>query len=115
MGSVNTVKPRKTVITLDKKRPLVFSLNAFAAIEDEYPSTEAAFTAMEQGSLKALRCVLTAALNAGQPEDSEPLTAQEVGSMVTMDNMADVTEALTEALTQAVPDSAPKGGKSGNV
>jgi hypothetical protein len=96
-----SMKPKIQYVSLDKKRPIIFDLNAFAMIEDEYPNTEAAFDAMEGGSLKALRTILTAAMASGDP--AEPMTAQEVGALVTMGNMGATVATLQEALMAALP------------
>lgn len=110
----NPMKPEATVLEVSGKTvAILFDLNAFAAIEDDYPSTEAAFKAMEDGSLKALRTVLAAAIQSGTPDGG--WTKESVGALVHLKNMKQVTEALVEALTDAMPEGAQKAGGQGNV
>lgn len=108
-----TVRPKKHYLELDKRRPIIFDLNAFAAIEDHgYASTEDAFTAMEQGSMKALRVVLAAVLSSGAGQD---VPLDEVGRLITMDNMAGVITALGNCLSDALPaDAREKAAKATN-
>ena len=96
-------------IELDRPRSLKFDLNAFAELEEKFGSMDAAFQAMQKGSMKAARTLLWA----GLLHEDETLTEKRVGSMVTLANMSGVMDKITNALTEAMPDaeSASEGGE----
>lgn len=87
-------------IELDKPRGLKFDLNAFAELEDKFGSMDAAFQAMQKGSLKAARTLLWA----GLLHEDETLTERKVGGLVTLANMSAIMDRITSALTAAMPD-----------
>jgi len=87
-------------IELDRPRGLKFDLNAFAELEDKFGSMDAAFQAMQKGSLKAARTLLWA----GLLHEDETLTERQVGRMVTLANMSGIMDNITSALTAAMPD-----------
>ncbi|MFA2595281.1 hypothetical protein [Bacillus cereus] len=77
---------------LDKERTLLFDLNALADVEDRL-----GVSMTEIGnniSIKIMRTLLHAGLVHEDPE----LTERQVGSMITMDNIAEVQEALSVAM-----------------
>jgi hypothetical protein len=79
-------------VMLDKERTIKFDLNALINVEEKL-----GFSLAELGehmSIKAMRTLLTAGL---QHEDAE-LTEVQVGSLITMDNMKEVQEALGVAM-----------------
>lgn len=83
-------------ITLDKERTIKFDLNTLIEIEDSL-----GYSLAEMGdkvSIRVMRTMLTAGL---KHEDSE-LTEAYVGSLITMDNMQEVQEALTSAMGGSV-------------
>ena len=88
-------------IELDRPRGLKFDLNAFAELEDKFGSMDAAFQAMQKGSLKAARTLLWA----GLLHEDETLTERKIGGMVTLANMSGIMESITSALTAAMPES----------
>lgn len=79
-------------IKLDKERTIKFTLNALIDAEDALgkPLTELG----ENVSIRAVRTLLTAGLKHEEPE----LTEEYVGSLITMDNMTEVQEALGKAM-----------------
>ena len=79
-------------IKLDKERTIKFTLNTLIDAEDALgkPLTELG----EKVSIRAVRTLLTAGLKHEEPE----LTEEYVGSLITMDNMAEVQEALGKAM-----------------
>ena len=105
----NDMVVKTTPIQLDRDRALVFDLNAFALMEDYYPTAEEAFTAVEEGSFKAVRAVLWAGLQREATDAGEVLTLDAVGRMVALEDMPSVSQALLAALSSAVPS--PKKGK----
>lgn len=83
-------------VTLDKERTIRFDLNTLIEVEDGlgHPLTELG----DNVSIRAVRTLLTAGL---RHEDAE-LTELYVGSLITMDNMAEVQEALGKAMGGSV-------------
>ncbi|MDE1381169.1 MULTISPECIES: hypothetical protein [Bacillus subtilis group] len=79
-------------ITLDKERTIKFDLNALIEVEDKlgHSLTELG----DNMSIKAMRTLLTEGLKHEDPE----LTEHTVGSLITMDNMKEVQEALGVAM-----------------
>jgi hypothetical protein len=88
-------------IELDRLRCLKFDLNAFAELEEKFGSMDAAFQAMQKGSLKAARTLLWA----GLLHEDETLTERKVGGMVTLSNLSGIMDSITSALTAAMPDT----------
>jgi hypothetical protein len=79
-------------IVLDKERTIKFDLNTLIDIEDSL-----GYSLAEMGdkvSIRVMRTMLTAGL---KHEDAE-LTEAYVGSLITMDNMKDVQDALATAM-----------------
>lgn len=83
-------------ITLDKERTIKFTLNTLIEVEDAlgHSLTELG----DNITIRAVRTLLTAGL---RHEDAE-LTEQFVGSLITMDNMAEVQDALGTAMGGSV-------------
>lgn len=79
-------------ITLDKERTIKFTLNALIEVEDGLGHSLTELS--DNVSIRAVRTLLTAGL---RHEDAE-LTEQYVGDLITMDNMAEVQEALGKAM-----------------
>lgn len=94
-------------IELDGPRSLKFDLNAFAELEEKFGTMDAAFQAMQKGSLKAARTLLWA----GLLHEDETLTEKRVGGMVTLANLSGIMDSITSALTSAMPD----GGEAANT
>lgn len=111
MSNLRDAKPRVKTITLNDgvEREIRFTLNAMAELEDRYGSVDAAFKALDSGSIKAARCVLWAGLLDGD----ETLTEQQVGKLIDIDCMGQIMEKLANALNEDTPDKEP--GSSPNV
>ena len=102
MSNVKDAKPRVKTITLNDgvEREVRFTLNAMAELEERYGSVEAAFKAMDNGSIKAARFVLWAGLMEADPT----LTEQQVGSLIDMQLMSRIMEEVSGALGEDMPD-----------
>lgn len=100
MANVRNVKIKSVEIELDKKRNLLFDLNAFAELEEHYGNIDEAMTALEQGSMKALRAILWA----GLIHEDESLTPRQVGSLLGLGDL----EYLSKQIGGALGDSLPK-------
>lgn len=90
------VQRGEITIQLDKERTLVFNLNTLVDVEESlgYSLSEMG----ENVSIKAMRTLLTAGLRHEDPE----LTEEFVGSLITLDNMGEVQEALGKAMGGSV-------------
>lgn len=99
--SAANVRQKATGITLKDGNTyeLQFTLNAMAELEEKYGSVEKAFTAMDSGSFKAIRCILWAGMLEQHPE----LTEMQVGSMVDLSDLVNLTKTLNEAATNDTP------------
>lgn len=102
MSNIKDVKPRVKTITLNDgvEREVRFTLNALAELEERYGSVDAAFKAMDDGSIKAIRFVLWAGLIEAQPD----LTEQQVGSLIDLQLMHGLIENISDALVADMPD-----------
>jgi hypothetical protein len=101
-NSLRKVKPEKVILDLDKKRTIVYDLNAFAELEEQFGTIEEAMTALQSGKLKALIAILWA----GLVHEDETLTPKKVGSLIGLHDMKAVADALTKAIGSSLPDSA---------
>lgn len=79
----------KNIIVLDKERELKFDLNALELVEEMTGVT--LDKATENVSMKTLKVLLYSGLVHQDPD----LTVDYVGSLVTMENIKEVSEALT--------------------
>lgn len=103
MSNLRDAKPRVKTITLNDgvEREIRFTLNAMAELEERYGSVDAAFKALDSGSIKAARCVLWA----GMLDTSDtPLTEQQVGKLIDIECMNQIMENLAKALGEDMPD-----------
>lgn len=100
MSDIKSVSQVKNVpIMLDRERNLRFDLNAFANLEEAFGSIDTALKNMEQGSVKAVRAILWAALVHEDPT----LTQQYIGSLLSVSELEAVAAKLTEAITGVMP------------
>lgn len=83
-------------ITLDKERTIVFTLNTLIDVEDALGHSLAELG--DKITVRAMRTMLTAGLRHEDPE----LTEAYVGSLITMDNMGEVQDALGKAMGGSV-------------
>lgn len=103
MSNLRDAKPRVKTITLNDgvEREIRFTLNAMAELEDRYGSVDAAFKALDSGSIKAARCVLWAGLLDGD----ETLTEQQVGKLIDIECMQNIMDKLASALGEDMPEN----------
>lgn len=93
-------KSNSVKITLDIERELSFDLNAFCELEEVYNGDVfKAFDDMERGSMIALRALLYCGLK----NDDETLTIKEVGSLIQLNDMHTLSDAVAKALSNAMP------------
>lgn len=103
MANVKDVKSKDVVVKLNdgKERKLKFDLNALAELEDMYGTVDDAFKALDSGSVKAVRAVLWAGMLHDEPE----LTEREVGSLMDIQCLTEMTDALSQAFDNDMPVS----------
>ncbi len=103
MSNLRDVKPRNKTITLRDgvEREISLTLNAMAELEDKFGTVEAAFKAIDAGSVKATRFVLWAALLVNEDES---LTEQKVGALIDMQLMGDIMSELSAAAGDDLPE-----------
>ncbi len=101
MSHAREIKVKSVPIVLDKPRTLKFDLNAFIELEDLYGSIEDTLREMQEGKnkIKAIRAVLWA----GLIHEDENLTPKQVGAMIDLGKLEEVTNALMEAIEGAMP------------
>mgnify|MGYP001103506373 CR=1 FL=1 len=86
------VQRGEATIMLDKERVIKFDLNALIDVEESLGFSLAELG--EKMSIKAMRTLLTAGLR----HEDEELTERQVGSLINMDNMKEVQDALAIAM-----------------
>lgn len=101
MANLNEARPKSVRITLNDgiERELSFTLNAMAELEDRYGSVDAAFKKVEENSMKALRCVLWV----GLVQNDASLTEQQVGSLIDIQRMQEISSVLEQAFGNDMP------------
>lgn len=101
MSNIKDAKSKSTPITLcdGVERELRFTLNALAELEDRYGTVEAAFQAMDAGSIKAVRL----AIWAGLLHSDEGLTEQQVGNLIDVPCMEEIMKSLQTAVASDMP------------
>ena len=99
MANLNDAKAKVAYITLRDgvKRELRFTLNAMAEMEDRYGSVEAAFEALDNGSIKASRFVLWTGLM------HDGLTEEQVGELIDIQTIKDIMDKVAVALNNDMP------------
>ena len=97
---VKDIKSKAISIKLDKPRTLKFDLNSFAELEDRYNSMEEAMAAIESGSIKGIRTFLWC----GLIHEDEGLTERQVGAMIDISDLAQLSEKITAAIGIAMPE-----------
>lgn len=101
MANVNDIKAKVKTITLNDgvEREIKFTLNAMAEMEDKYGSIDAAFKALDEGSIKAARFIMWC----GLLHTDENLTEQQVGNLIDMECLNKLFETMSEALGEDMP------------
>ncbi|TDQ39241.1 hypothetical protein [Aureibacillus halotolerans] len=97
----NDVRIKRVPIELDKTRHLVFDMNAFCELEDEYGDFQEAMNKISSGSIKATRAMLWAALI----HEDETLTPKKVGAMIAPNQLEGIVTKITDAITAALPEA----------
>lgn len=103
MSNIKNVRAKGTPITLcdGVERTLKFTLNALAELEDKYGSVDKAFEELDKGRIKAIRFVLWA----GLLHTEEGLTEQQVGNLIDVSLMEELTTQLGVAFNSDMPEN----------
>lgn len=101
MSTLQDVKPKKVEITFrdGSVHEVQFTLNALALLEEKYGDVDTAFEKLDKGSFVAIRYMLWAAL---QHEDN-PLTENEVGNMIDVNSLSEISGLLNTAAESSMP------------
>ena len=85
---------------LDKKRHLLFSLNAIDEMQDKFGGFDRLDEVLSgKDSIKNLRWLMTVLLNEGAEEGEAELTEKQVGKLIHTGNFADVKTAIFKAFS----------------
>lgn len=87
-------------IKLDKPRRLRYTLNSLALIEERYGDVQKAIESLQAGKLSVIRTILWA----GLVHEDETLTENQVGDLVEISDLQQVTEKINQAFARAVPE-----------
>ena len=101
MANLNEARAKVTHIKLTDgvEREIRYTLNAMAEMEDRYGSVEAAFKALEANSMKAVRFFLWV----GLMHNEEGLTEQQVGALIDIQCMEEISAAMESAFNNDMP------------
>ena len=75
-------------------------LNVFAELEEIYGDPTKALDGLEKGSFKAIRDVLYAMLKTQNPK----LTLIQVGKMINMNNIVEITNKINASVAGSLPE-----------
>lgn len=107
---LENIKHKKVYIELDKQREIKFNMNALATLEQSYGSFKKAMEALQDSSIVAMRALLQAGLR----HEDKSLTLEQVGDLVDMGNIGNVTEKIMEAFKVSLPAQADLADLSGD-
>lgn len=103
---MNNVRPIKVPINLDKRRYIVFDLNAFAKLDEIYGNKHEALLSLQSGLLRHVRVWLWA----GLLHEGEDLTVEDVGQMFTLskkENIEEITNNILQSASANLPQAKP--------
>lgn len=113
MSNIDTLRRKAATVTLSDgiERPLKFSLNSFALMEEQYGSVDIAMNAIETGSIKAVRFMLWA----GIVDESPELTEMMVGKMIEITELPSIIEKLNAVMGADSPVTEEGSGPNQEV
>lgn len=92
----------KNTIVLDGiEYEINLDLNAFAELEEIYGDPTKALEGLEKGSFKAIRDILYAMLKTQNPK----LTLFQVGKMINVKNIVEITEKINASAMNSLPEA----------
>lgn len=103
------MKDEGAKITLgDKQFEVKFDLNALCNLQDKFGDITKAFEGLEKQDFKKIRSLLHIGLANGEHSD---ITEKEVGALITMQNIHEITDALADGFGNAMPSAGEEEGK----
>lgn len=93
------VREKSTPIKLDKPRHIMFDLNAFGDLEEEFGDITKAFEALQGGSVNTIKKLLWMGLK----HEDEFLTERQVGSLITFNRLTEIMELVGVAMGEGLP------------
>lgn len=90
-----------TMVLDGKEYDITLDLNAFAELEELYGDPTKALEGLEKGSFKAIRDVLYAMLKSQNPK----LTLLQVGKMINMSNIVEITNKINASAMNSLPEA----------
>jgi hypothetical protein len=112
MSNTKKVNVKPINIDLDKPRKIIYDMNAFVALEEEFGTIDDAMKALTKNSIKAFRTFLWAGLLADAEDNGEELTVKQVGHFIDISNLQEFADKINSAVTSALPESDKKAGKN---
>lgn len=109
---LNELKKKSFPVVIEGKTYyLRFDLNALALLEEKFGSAEEATRKAAEGSAIAIRCFLWAGLKSNHPD----MTEEDVGALIDLANLAEVSEEINKAFEQAMPSEGGTEAKNGEA
>jgi ATP-dependent protease HslVU (ClpYQ) ATPase subunit len=84
----------------DKEYELKFDMNTFCELEEVYGDINKAFEDLQNKKFKAIRALIYAAIKA----QDENITLKEIGQMITLDKLEELSFAINKALNMSMPE-----------
>ena len=102
MSNVSDIKRKPITLELDKPRVLRYTLNAFAEMEERYGSVQEALNMVEKNNMKAIIFMLWC----GLMHEDELLTERQVGNMIDITELQDISDKMGLAMQGDMPNKA---------
>jgi len=84
----------------NKEYELKLDMNTFCILEEVYDELDKAFEDLQNKKIRAIRALIYSAVKV----ENEDVTLKEVGSMLTLDDMERLGEAINKALDISMPE-----------
>lgn len=113
MSTIQDVKAKPVMVTFTDgtEHEIKFTLNALALLEEKYGSVDDALGKLDSGSFVAIRYLLWAAMQ----HEENPLTETQVGNLLDINALGNITDALTSAAEGGMPTEAQIEAVAGPV
>lgn len=93
-------RPKAFPIELDRPRTMVFDLNAFCELEERYGTQENMVKTLQAGGFRTVRTFLWA----GLIHEDENLTEKQVGKLIGMHNIEEISRSIDIAIADHLPE-----------
>lgn len=111
MANLQEIRRPKVFIELKdgEQVELMMSLEAFAEMEEQYGSVEAAMHALEQNKIKDIKFLLWAATL----HLDNPMSAKQLAGKIDIRRLTDVVKSLTQVMAADAPAAIEGGANNG--